>query len=87
MLCVCMYLNVRMLVESTLCVLPQMPHAVSGRGAVGGVAAAQEAAVERGVLLFKLLGNLHAPSDDIPDVRCQCVLQQVHICFCNSIVV
>jgi len=40
-----------------------------GLGTDGDLAAAGEAAIERGVLLFKLLGNLHAPSDNLPDVR------------------
>ena len=46
----------------------QLSVSTEGR-AEGGRPAAMEATMERGVLLFKLLGNLHAPSDDIPNVR------------------
>ena len=53
-----------------------MPTKGPGTGTDGDLAAAGEAAIERGVLLFKLLGNLHAPSDYLPDVRllaaCDC---------------
>ena len=46
-----------------------MPKKGPGGGTDGDLAAAGEAAIERGVLLFKLLGNLHAPSDYLPNVR------------------
>lgn len=47
----------------------QLQHNTDGVQLEGGLVAEQEAAIERGVLLFKLLGNLHAPSDGVPDVR------------------
>ena len=46
----------------------QVPKKGPGTGTDGDLVAAGEAAIERGVLLFKLLGNLHAPSDNLPDV-------------------
>lgn len=49
----------------------QIPLSPEGGRAAGGRPAAMEATMERGLLLFKLLGNLHAPSDDIPNVRTQ----------------
>ena len=48
---------------------PQVPRKGPGGATDGDLAAAGEAAIERGVLLFKLLGNLHAPSDYLPSVR------------------
>jgi hypothetical protein len=46
-----------------------VPKKGPGGGADSDLVAAGEAAIERGVLLFKLLGNLHAPCDYLPDVR------------------
>ena len=46
----------------------QVPKKGPGTGTDSDLVAAGEAAIERGVLLFKLLGNLHAPSDYLPDV-------------------
>ncbi len=63
----------------------QVPKKGSGTGMDADLVAAGEAAIERGVLLFKLLGNLHAPSDNLPDVRLLAVLRLFHrLSFCRS---
>ena len=53
--------------------------AAAAGGAASGPAADEAAAcgaLERGLLLFKLLGNLHAPSDALPEVK---VMYSCHV--------
>lgn len=68
---------------------PWCAQAATGGCAASGPAAAEAAAcgaLERGLLLFKLLGNLHAPSDALPEVTshlCHIVIRTV-VCSASS---